>query len=354
MKAVAFLLTGLVLAACGAGAEGSASPVATPTRADDAGVTIELPPGRLSTTPDDGAIDTLDVEPAAATLLERNGISLAVPWGWDGRVLFRDAVGASHVQFQVANFELPANEGIEPPPELPPGVEDPIKAMGAEDVLVMVVSDAAGKEEAPWPITLDDLEFVARGDPRIPVGHALAGGSFCRGTRCFRIEVDFGDRSPPPTLRAQVDEVLASLRVEQVSAPANATSRDDGPRGCPRANWPGPWTACAEADWVRRVVEAAGYEIVGETGSALVAEGSGRSFYIWTTRARRPAAAMATGPRIDVVDGVDVYGDDELWRFWDAQGSVFWVQEGPRGESIIPSPDELRGLIEAARTIPPP
>jgi hypothetical protein len=358
MKAVAVVLAGLALTACGDRADESTGPSAPSTRAGDAGVTVALPPGWHSTAPDDGAIvepvtrlvvasapirpteskcqipayefaddavalvlvewlnpmpttvyperprhftsrelsllpppaiecfagsggsvqfadrgrtfgayvlagprateevveearqvlETLDVEPAASTLLERNGISLAVPWRWDGRVLFSDEAGETGLIFQVANFELPANEGLEPPAPLPPGEEDPIKAMGPGDVLMMVVSDAPGSEEVPWPVTLDDLVFLPPGEPRTPRAHALAQGSFCRGVRCFRIEVDFGGRSPAASLRAQVDEVLSSLRVEQVAPPQSATREDEDPRGCPRPNWPGPWTACSEAD----------------------------------------------------------------------------------------------------------
>jgi hypothetical protein len=45
-----------------------------------------------------------------------------------------------------------------------------------------------------------------------------------------------------------------------------------------------------------------------------------------------------------------VYGDDDLWRFWEAQGFVFWVQEGPRADSVVPSPAELGRLLEASAT----
>jgi hypothetical protein len=227
----------------------------------------------------------------ATRRLERNGVSIIVPAGWDGRILFRDAAGSRGVVFQVANFELPPNDGFEPPRELPPGEEDPIKAMGAGDVLVTAVSDEAGGDQRPATIALDDLRDASR----VPRGHTLAERSFCYRERCFRIEVDFGARAPEPRLRAQVDDVLASLAVEQGLRPADAKPDADSPRGCPRENWPGPWTACAEADWVRRVVESGGYRVVGETGSALVAEGKGQSFYAWTTGASGRRKASSSG-----------------------------------------------------------
>lgn len=109
---------------------------------------------------------------------------------------------------------------------------------------------------------------------------------------------------------------------------------------------------------MRRVVQEGRYRVVGETGSALIAEGKGRSFYVWTNSARRKAEAIAAEPgnwlRLAVIDGVPIYGDDDLWRFWEAQGFIFWIQEGPRGDSVVPSPMELAKLVEASRIVPPP
>jgi hypothetical protein len=51
-------------------------------------------------------LDRLEVERAAAGTrrLSRNGVSIAVRAGWNGRILFLDAAGALGVIFQVANF----------------------------------------------------------------------------------------------------------------------------------------------------------------------------------------------------------------------------------------------------------
>jgi hypothetical protein len=160
-------------------------------------------------------LNTLKVEsPPPATRLARNGVSLAVPADWDGRILFRDAAGSFGVSFQVANFELPANEGLEPPTDLPRGQEDPIKAMDAGDVLITVTSDQVTGEKAPKTVSLGRLQFARAGTQRVPRGHTLAEGSFCYGKRCVRIAVDFGGRVDP-ALRAQVNNVLASLEVDR-------------------------------------------------------------------------------------------------------------------------------------------
>jgi hypothetical protein len=114
----------------------------------------------------------------------------------------------------VANFRLPENEGFEPPRELPPGQEDPIKAMEAGDVLIMVVTDEATGKPAPEMLALDQLRFLTPTAPSVPRGHTLAEGSFCYGARCVRVEVDFGG-PVEPALRSAVNTVLASLAIER-------------------------------------------------------------------------------------------------------------------------------------------
>lgn len=159
-------------------------------------------------------LDTLEVERRGDELpkhLARNGISIAVPEGWDGRILFREATGRHGVIFQVANFVLPANEGLERPNELPPGEEDPIKAMDDGEVLVMVIDGAEAGATASTPLELSDLEAVH--GPRVPHGHSLAQGSFCFASRCVGVEVDFGAAQPRDDLVRRVNEVLASIAV---------------------------------------------------------------------------------------------------------------------------------------------
>lgn len=160
----------------------------------------------------------LEGDRRGARRLEHSGVSLEIPDGWDGRVLFLDPQGASGL-LQVANFELPPNEGFAPPQELPPGEVDPIKAMAAEDVLVTVLPCTAlpgtdSGRPAPERIALDVLSFRSPGDPSVPRGHALAEGTFNFGKRCLRIQVDFGSRPPPDRLEKRIDEVFASLSVE--------------------------------------------------------------------------------------------------------------------------------------------
>ena len=130
------------------------------------------------------------------------------------------------------------------------------------------------------------------------------------------------------------------------------------PDECP-PDWPGPWTSCPEADWVEKVARRAGYRISGETGSALIAEGNGRSFYIWTTPAATAEEIEKAGKNEDWqpfgrVDGVQVYGDESVWRWWMGESLTIWLQAGPTKDSRLPSVTEMESLVRASMTVPAP
>jgi hypothetical protein len=157
------------------------------------------------------------------------------------------------------------------------------------------------------------------------------------------------------------DNAGADGRTAGAVAPESTAQEADPAvaRGCPRGDWQGPWTACAEADWVARVARKAGYRIVAETGSALVAEGQGDSFYIWTTR------QALLPPTDQIVDregwselgstgGVTIYGDERLWRWWVANDTVFWIQAGPNESSTVPDVAELDQLVATSLQLEPP
>ena len=119
---------------------------------------------------------------------------------------------------------------------------------------------------------------------------------------------------------------------------------------------PGPWTTCPRAAWVRKVVEAAGYRLISDTGSALVAAGGGTSFYIWandpdrtTLEAEVRGGIFRSGPR---VAGVRVYRD-RVRLSWRAQGLVFWLEPRTAAADTFRA-KRLHALGEASRTAPPP
>jgi hypothetical protein len=146
--------------------------------------------------------------------LKHDGISIAVPEAWDGRVLYTDAAGEGTVVFQLANFALPPNEGFEPPRELPPGEVDPIKAMAGDDVLVTISTDQVAAAGRAGPPRIGERSFLAPGTPRIPHGHALAEEPACVDGRCVRVTVDFA--SPPSREEVETaNDVLASLSIAE-------------------------------------------------------------------------------------------------------------------------------------------
>ena len=121
-------------------------------------------------------------------------------------------------------------------------------------------------------------------------------------------------------------------------------------------NSPGPWTSECSARWVRRVVRRAGYRVTGTTGSAWVATGAGREFFIWATERSGSVqrAAKREGYRlVGRVAGAPVY-DDGVRKFWPADGFIVWLAAGPRGESIAPRGSDLAPIVRASRATPPP
>ncbi len=118
---------------------------------------------------------------------------------------------------------------------------------------------------------------------------------------------------------------------------------------CVDAERPGPWSTWPEAKWVRRIVEEGGYRVIGATGSAIVAHGNGHEFYLWA--AELPIETQTDRGdwrKLTTIGDVVVYGDEDLWRTWAAQGFTFWIQAGPMASSVPPPPRQLASLIKAS------
>ena len=123
----------------------------------------------------------------------------------------------------------------------------------------------------------------------------------------------------------------------------SAAPRETTPTKCQTL---GAWSTWPEADWVRRIVVAGGYNVFTETGSALVASGKGHEFYIWATESRG-TSRMPNWRHLATVRGVAIYGDRNLWRSWRAQGFTFWVH-GPGA----PAAGRLAPIVDASLRIP--
>jgi hypothetical protein len=121
--------------------------------------------------------------------------------------------------------------------------------------------------------------------------------------------------------------------------------------------------ACSSPDecrenWSRAVAKAAGYQIIGNTGSAWVAQGRGHSFYFWATEVIPASQLRSEGYRIlRRVKGVPIYADsvdltDNINLTWRARRATLWIQAGPTKDSVAPKPNELRRLVAASIALP--
>jgi hypothetical protein len=137
--------------------------------------------------------------------------------------------------------------------------------------------------------------------------------------------------------------VAALLVASGCSFDEQRVARTTTPDPCAQS---GGWSTGPEARWVRKIVEAAGYNVFSQTGSALVATTEGQEFYIWATPSRLPSR-MPNWRRLATVRGVPIYGDRDLWRGWHAHGFNFWVQG-----SGAPAAGRLAPIVDASLRIP--
>jgi hypothetical protein len=124
----------------------------------------------------------------------------------------------------------------------------------------------------------------------------------------------------------------------------------------PTGTTTGEYGACTTADecreeWSRAVAKDADFKIAEYTGSAWVAEGHGRSFYIWATEATPTRPFAYQGYRVILrIGGVRIFSDN-VRLAWRAQGATVWIQAGPTEDSLAPEPGDLRELVRASKTI---
>jgi hypothetical protein len=110
----------------------------------------------------------------------------------------------------------------------------------------------------------------------------------------------------------------------------------------------GPWSTSPDADWVRKIAKAGGYNVFSQTPSALVASQEGHRFYIWASDSPKPSQ-MPNAQRLATVRGVPIYGDRNHWRYWRAQGFNFWVQLQVPG---VPAAGRLAPVVDASLRLP--
>lgn len=115
-----------------------------------------------------------------------------------------------------------------------------------------------------------------------------------------------------------------------------------------RCEHPGEWPRTAGAEWTARVIDAAGYERTGCTGSAFVIDtgGSGtggHDLYVWGLRGRTPPHYSIRRVR---VSGTEIQYD-RIRATWQAGAHVVWIEAGPTTRRLLPL-ENLRPLVRAS------
>lgn len=159
--------------------------------------------------------------------------------------------------------------------------------------------------------------------------------------RFFQLHVAFGpEASPSPR-----SEVLRALQSLEVTAPV--------PEECPPEVSASGDPDCPEHAWIRAIVEEAGHEVTGTTGSALVGEAGSVEFGIHVTRSdAKDQYVVPPESGYDdriyrphaTVDDLTVYTDG-IRLVWTVQGFHIWVGEGLEGPV---APKDLEALVRAS------
>jgi hypothetical protein len=140
--------------------------------------------------------------------------------------------------------------------------------------------------------------------------------------------------------------VLVGLVAGQRGTAATTSATGSAATECP----PGDWIRSNTAQWLRRVVEVAGYRIEGCTGSSWIAGTPRTQFYVWSTEPWRRS------PELDAYTDVSplplpIYTDGTRLA-WQAQGLGIWVEPGPSATDVLPGKSALSWLQISSRGLP--
>lgn len=165
---------------------------------------------------------------------------------------------------------------------------------------------------------------------------------FQDGGRYFQVQTVFGAKAPA-SLRAEVTQSLNTLHIAPLPA-------GEQPAALCRA---GQWTYCPQATWVNQVLSTAHVLNLGNQGTrAIFGETGQRSFALWTTTRR----GSLPGNRCRTVVGTKVCRAGNR-LVWSVHGLWLWLESALSPSSTppikpgLPSPPELRRLVEAAETV---
>jgi hypothetical protein len=274
---------------------------------------------------DPGWVVTVDVDDAVR-------ITTPATWTWHEDPV--PALGEPRILFTTGTWEFPPGGECGPDAAL-----DDLPADGA---LVWLLEYEIPSNLDDFPLRPDRLSLS--GEPQVyecATAQPTYLFRFRDGFRYFQLHVALGDSASEHTRRDVVD-VLNSLS----AGPLPADERVDRALDlCERL----PWVDCPLADWVRNAIWDAGFAVDGRTGSAIVGNADGTSFYMWTTTNPGDPLEPVYVPLMKV-DNVTVFSGDTQ-AVWEARGIRVWVQAGPTDE-VLPSREQIEALVRAGLTTP--
>lgn len=129
-----------------------------------------------------------------------------------------------------------------------------------------------------------------------------------------------------------------SLFASTILSPRNAmrpvgpaphtTTPAPSPTGARSCAW-GPWAQhCAEADWARAVIRDAGFDVVGDTGSAIVGRRANLEFHFWAFVPRPDQRPLVRAIEDEGYRGLHrpaVYSDG-IRFVWATRGVYVWLR----------------------------
>ena len=179
------------------------------------------------------------------------------------------------------------------------------------------------------------------------------GGLFAAGSTqvaAFRYSPACRAEEPPFNASITAGPYTLAYSLPTVE-PCGQTFGDDPGRPCTEAAEAGPWVHSCRGEWVRTFVRAAGFRIMGETGSAWMARGRIRSFYIWATPSPDPRRRPGDFRVVARIRNT-VVRTDGLRLEWVVKGARVWVEKGEESPRL--GRNLLARLVRASISVVPP
>lgn len=276
-------------------------------------------------------------------VIEAGGLRLVAPSGWDGRALTTTDERAAILQ--VANF--PLSDG-------PSSTAGLAEAMAPGDVIIILIDwtpvcPCSGFVEVSLPLPANEIDFDRPligpdvwNSSALPAGVSWVGRTWLAEGRYLAGLVIVADPRVDADQAAGIDAVVGALAVI-------GPLRIPGSAGvCPEG---GPWSDsdCAQRQWVDRVLASGRFDVVGSTGTAVVAVLGSERFFIWTTSSLTdPLSAEVLSQEGYATwrqeRGIEVFTDGTRY-VWTVRGLNVWTaSEG--GDSV--SAEVLLRLVRAS------